>query len=137
MKKMELKKADTMDWVRIHNALCRKQIPFCTPSQVFHDFEQGRLYAVVEDGKVLATVSLVEEPLYKYIAVKRLCILNKKNCGKGIARFALHAIQGQVSGRIGATPWEDNHAVRHILESEGFVLQYVFSEKWCFYMKEV
>ena len=134
---MELRKAEMMDWVRVFNALCRKNIPFCTPSQVFEDFRQDREYVVVENGKVLATVSLVEEPHYGYIAIKQLCILNKKNCGKGIARFAIHEVQKIVMGKIGATPWDDNLPMKHLLETEGFHLEYVFSEKWCFYSKEV
>ena len=134
---MELVKAKVMDWVRINNAVCRKHIDFCTPTQIWDDFKEGRLYAVKEGDKVLATVSLVEEQEYGYTAVKRLCILNKKNCGKGIARFTLHEIQKQVQGRIGATPWDTNNKMRHLLESEGFKLAYVFDDKWCFYVKSV
>lgn len=136
--KMELRKATETDWIKIFNAICHKEkISFCTPTQLFYDLEAGREYIVVEGNKILATVSLVEEPDYKYTAIKRLCIFNKKNYGKGIARFALREVQRMVSGRIGATPWEDNFAMRHILESEGFVLQYTFNEVWCFYVKEV
>ena len=134
---MELRKATIRDYRWIMNALCIKQIPFCTNEQVKVDFEHDRLYAIVEGDKVLATVSLVEEPTYAYTAIKRMCILNKKNCGKGIARFAIHEIQHYAKGRIGATPWDDNMKMRHLLESEGFRMQYVFAEKWCFYTKEV
>ena len=134
---MELRKAETMDWVRVFNAVCRKHIDYITPNQTFEDFQAGRLYVVAEGTKVFATLSLVPETEYKYTAVKRLCILNKKNQGKGIARFALHEIQKVVSGRIGATPWLDNGAVRHILESEGFKMEYKFNGHWCFYSKEV
>ena len=134
---MELRKAEVMDWVRIHNAVCRKHLSFCTPTQIFTDYEMGRLYAVVEGDKVLATVSLVAEPTYGYTAIKRLCILNKKNHGKGIARFALHEIQRMVKGRIGATPWNNNIKMKHLLETEGFHLEYVFNQVWCFYVKEI
>lgn len=134
---MELRKAETMDWVRIYNAMCHKaEIPFCTPTQVLKDFQAGREYIVVENGKILATVSLVEEPNYRYTAIKRLCIFNKKNHGKGIARFALHEVQKYAKGRIGGTPWLDNVKARHLFETEGFHLEYIFDEKWCFYVKE-
>lgn len=132
---MELRKANELDFVRIHSAVCRKNLSYCTHYHIAEDWYKDRLYAVVDGDKVLATLSLVEEPEYGYTAIKRLCILNKKNQGKGIARFAVHEIQKIVDGRIGATPWEDNTAVRHILEVEGFVLQYVFNERWCFYAK--
>ena len=134
---MILRKANELDFVRIHSAVCRKHISFCTHCDVAEDYLHDRLYAVVDDNRVLATVSLVEEPEYGYTAVKRLCILNKKNQGKGIARFALHEIQRLVKGRIGGTPWVDNAPVRHLFESEGFKLQYVFNGHWCYYMKEV
>ena len=135
---MELRKASGMDWVRVFNAMCHKdEIPFCTPTQVLYDFQAEREYVVVENDKILATVSLVEEPQYGYTAIKRLCILNKKNQGKGIARFALHEIQKEVKGRIGATPWDDNSKMCHLLESEGFKMEYKFMKHWCFYVKEV
>lgn len=134
---MELRKAEPMDFAKVRMAIGKKQIPFCTPAQIHADFHYERMYVVAEGKKVLATVSLVEEPEYGYTAVKRLCILNKKNQGKGIARFALHEIQRMVKGRIGGTPWVDNAPVRHLFESEGFKLQYVFNGHWCYYMKEV
>ena len=134
---MELRKATTMDWVRVFNALCRKDIPFCTPTQVFIDFQNEREYVVAEGDKVLATISIVEEPEYGYTALKRMCILNKKNQGKGIARFALQEVQKVVHGRIGGTPWIDNAKARHLFETEGFHLEYIFNEKWCFYVKEI
>jgi len=134
---MELRKANELDFARIHSAVCRKNLSYCKHYHIAEDWYKDRLYAVVDGDRVLATLSLVEEPEYGYTAIKRLCILNKKNCGKGIARFALRSVQGLVSGRIGATPWEDNIAMRKLLESEGFELVYKFCENWCFYAKEV
>lgn len=136
---MELRKVRTVEEIqKIERAVALKKLSYCTSAQVASDYYvYDRLYVVVEREKILATLSLVEEKEYGYTAVKRLCILNKKNCGKGIARFALHEVQKVVKGRIGGTPWVDNAPVRHLFETEGFVLQYVFNEKWCFYMKEV
>lgn len=132
---MELRQASYQDMMKVVNALRYKDLSYITKSLVNMDYNHNRLYVVADGKKVYATVSLVAEPNYNYTAIKRLCILNKKNRGKGIARFALHEIQRMVSGRIGATPWMDNGAVRHILEMEGFVLQYVFNERWCYYAK--
>lgn len=134
---MELRKANRYDFIKVNNAVARKNITFCQTYHIYSDYNKEQLYVVAEGSKVFATISLVKEPSYGYTAIKRLCILNKKNQGKGIARFAIREIQRLVKGRIGATPWEDNIPVRHLFESEGFVLQYVFNEKWCFYMKEV
>jgi len=134
---MELVRASAKDWIKVNNAVCRKHLEFCTPAHISSDFEQERLYVVKEGEKVLASVSVVEEPEFEYTAIKRMCILNKKNYGKGIARFATHEIQKLMHGKIGATPWEDNYTVRHILEAEGFKLEYQFNGHWCFYSKEV
>lgn len=134
---MELRKANKYDFIKINNAVSKKNIPFCRSEQICSDFVRERLYAIVEGDKVLATLSVVEEPSYRYTAIKRLCILNKKNQGKGIARFAIHEIQKIITGRIGATPWEDNCAMRHILEAEGFKMEYKFAGNWCFYSREV
>lgn len=134
---MELRKATRKDIMKVCRAIGYKtNLPYIRVEDAMSDFLHDRIYVVAEGEKVFATVSLVPEPDYGYTAVKRLCILNKKNQGKGIARFALHEIQKMVNGRIGATPWTDNSAVRHILETEGFVLQYVFNERWCFYAKD-
>ena len=136
---MELRKAKTPDEMqKIERAVALKNLPYCTTAQVATDhYEYDRLYVVAEGEKILAILSLVPEQEYGYTAIKRLCILNKKNRGKGIARFALHEIQKVVHGRIGGTPWADNAATRHLFETEGFHLEYIFDEKWCFYVKEV
>ena len=134
---MELRKANKYDFIKINNAISKKNIPYCRSEQICSDYARERLYAVVEGDKVFATLSVIEEPFYGYTAIKRLCILNKKNQGKGIARFAIREIQKVITGKIGATPWEDNDAMRHILESEGFKLEYKFAGNWCFYSREV
>ena len=133
---MELRKTTRKDLMKVCRAIGYKtNLPYIRVEDAMFDFLHDRIYVVAEGEKVLATISLVPEPDYEYTAVKRLCILNKKNQGKGIARFALHEVQRMVSGRIGATPWEDNTPMRHLLEVEGFILQYVFDERWCFYAK--
>ena len=136
---MELRKVKTVEEIqKIERAVALKKLSYCTTAQVASDYYvYDRLYVVVEGEKLLAILSLVEEKEYGYTAVKRLCILNKKNCGKGIARFALREVQRMVKGRIGGTPWSDNQKMCHLFESEGFKLQYVFNGRWCFYMKEV
>ena len=134
---MELRKATRKDLMKVCRAIGYKtNLPYIRVEDALSDFLHERIYVVAEGEKVFATVSLVPEPDYEYTAVKRLCILNKKNQGKGIARFALHEVQKVVKGRIGGTPWVDNAPVRHLFESEGFTLQYIFNERWCFYAKD-
>ena len=133
---MRVRVATKEDYLRIARAIGKKNLPYCTANQIKDDFFWSRLFCIYEEDKVLATFSLIPDFQYDYLAIKRLCILNKKNYGKGIARFALREVQRLVSGRIGATPWEDNIAMRKVLESEGFRLEYKFNGHWCFYMKE-
>lgn len=135
---MELRKATHKDLMKVCRAIGYKtNLPYIRVEDALSDFLHERMYVVAEGEKVFATVSLVPEPDYGYTAIKRLCILNKKNQGKGIARFALHEIQKVIKGRIGATPWLDNIVMRKLLESEGFKLEYKFNGIWCFYSKEM
>lgn len=135
---MRIRLATQTDVYKIRNAVRRKNLLYCTPYQIADDFTNNRLYCVYEGDKVLATFSLVYDFQWDYVAIKRLCILNKKNQGKGIARFAIHEILRYLHNcKVGATPWEDNIAVRHILEAEGFKMEYKFDGHWCFYSKEM
>lgn len=133
---MELRKATHKDLMKVIHAIGYKDLPYITKSQENRDYNKKQLYVVADGEKVLACASLVWESQYEYFAVKRLCILNKHNRGKGIARFALRELQKEIRGRIGATPWLDNIAMRKLLESEGFTLQYIFDGRWCFYAKD-
>lgn len=133
---MELRLATHKDLMKVIHGIGYKDLPYITKSQENLDYNHKRLYVVAEEEKVFACVSLVWESKYEYFAVKRLCILNKKNQHKGIARFALKELQKIVQGRIGATPWMDNIPMRALLESEGFKLEYKFNDVWCYYWKE-
>ena len=133
---MELRKATHKDLMKVIRAIGYKDLPYITKGQEDLDYRHYRLYVFAEEDKVLSCASLVWETDYEYFAVKRLCILNKRNCGKGIARFALRELQKEVKGRIGATPWWDNIPMRKLLESEGFKLEYKFNGCWCYYWKE-
>ena len=134
--KMELRKATHEDYRTVWYAVRPKKIKYCTAGMITNDYLYDRLFVVREGGKVIATVSLVPETEYGYTAIKRLCILNKRNCGRGVASFAVRELQKVVRGKCGATPWSDNIAMRKLLESEGFTLQYIFDGRWCFYAKD-
>lgn len=134
---MRIRVATPSDYRWIKRVIGRKQLSYCTGAHIKEDFIWNRLYCVYEGDKVLATFSLVYDWRFDYLAIKRLCVLNKKNEGKGIARFAIHSILPYLRGKVGVTPWEDNIAMRKILEAEGFKLEYKFDGHWCFYAKEV
>ena len=131
-----IRKANNNDYIRIVRVIQNKHINYITPAHVKEDIKNNRMFVMIIDEKIVAILSMVFDNDYKYYAMKRLCVLNKKNRGKGYARELLQFVSLQARGKVGCTPWIDNNAMRHILESMGFKLEYIFDECWCFYSKE-
>ena len=133
---MEIRKATTSDITNIIRAIQNKKIDYITPAHVHEDVALGRQYIMIENGKIIAMLSLVWDNDYSYYAMKRLLIPNRKNNGKGYAQMMLQYVSMQAKGKVGCTPWADNGAMRHMLEKLGFSLEYIFEVKWCFYSKK-
>lgn len=141
---MRIRLANQTDYLWVKRVMGKKDITWHTPQHVERDYFDRHLYVVVEGEQVLATFALANDWQHETIALKRLCVLNKKNQGKGIARFIIHWFANNFSSGnvLSLTPWENNHAMRHILETEGFTLEYMFTvnwddNNWCFYTKEM
>lgn len=117
-------------------SLQKNQTSYNTVAQLKEDIALNRLIVVENNGKLLAKCAIVEEPLYNYIAIKRLCVFSKKSKGKGIASALINHITSLNLGVLGATPWEDNEATKHILEKNGFKFQYTFLNNYCFYKRD-
>ena len=132
---MEIRRAVNADYIKIVRAIQNKGIEYITPAHVKEDMSLGRQFVMVDNNKVIAILSLVWDAEYGYFAMKRLCVTNKQNKGKGYAQMMLKHVSAQANGKVGCTPWIDNGAMRHSLEKLGFSLEYVFAEKWCFYSK--
>lgn len=132
---MIITKAVEADYIHILRAMQNKHIEYISMQQIRIDIYNSCMYKCVDNGKIIAILSVVWDKTYNYYAIKRLCILQKKNRGKDITELFIDYIIGKYSGKIGCTPWVDNSAMRHILEKKGFVLEYIFSEKWCFYSR--
>ena len=133
---MEIRKANQTDYIHITRSIQNKHIAQITPSLIKSDIQHSRLYVMTENNKIVGSVSFVYDDKYNYYAIKRLCIYNKKNHHKGYAFKLLQFVSKIKVNKIGCTPWEDNYAMKHMLEKLGFSLQYIFDEKWCFYLKE-
>lgn len=112
-------------------------IPYISSLLLVSDIQAKRLYIGIEANKIVSICAAVYEPYYNYTAMKRLYV--NPNCrGKGYAQQMIKHISSQYNKeKIGATPWVTNGAMRHTLEKEGFTLEYIFNEKWCFYSKQV
>lgn len=135
---MTIRKATTTDYLHIVRSIQNKRLDYLTPAHVRADIEAGRCYVTEDNGKLTATLSLVYDATHNYHAMKRLSVFNKKNNGKGLAALMIAHLVNECKGeKIGCTPWTDNKAMQHILEKQGFVCEYVFMEKWCFYSKEL
>ena len=132
---MEIKFADTNDLEQIKTI--DTNLPYISSFLLQADVITKRLLVGVEAGKIIATAALVPEPNYNYTAIKRLYIDPSYN-GRGYAQQMIEYITAQYQEeKIGATPWTTNGAMRHILEKQDFHLEYIFNEKWCFYLKQV
>lgn len=132
---MEIRKATMNDYFSICRSLQNKKINYQTPAHAKSDIQNQSMFILVDNGKILAQCSLIEEPDYFYTAIKRLCIYNKKNYGKGIADMFIKYFVSNTQTPLGCTPWEDNAAMRHLLEKNGFIYQYTFLNYYCFYKR--
>lgn len=135
---MTIRKSTKEDYISIIRSIQNKGLSYITPSLIKRDIELDRQYIMTNDcGKIVAICSLVYDHDYNYYAIKRLCIPNKKNRGKGYAQKMLAFMSKQTSAKVGCTPWSDNKAMIKMLTKLGFTLEYIFNEKWCFYSKNV
>ena len=132
----EIQKATKQDYKSIAVSLRNKAIPYITPKQADRDIENGNLYIIKKNGKPIAQCALVYEENYKYHAIKRLVIYNKKNCGQGIANLFVEYFVKQNYPVLGCTPWRDNSCMINILLNHGFKYQYTFLENYCYFLKK-
>lgn len=131
---MNIRIATSADYIHICRSLQNKGIDYITTKQAKNDIDNNRLYIIENNGKIISQCALVPEPNYNYTAIKRMCVYNKKNAGCGIANAFVNYFVSNFYDNLGCTPWEDNGAMRHILEKHGFVYQYTFLENYCFYL---
>ena len=131
---MEIRKATATDLVHVIRSLQNKGIDYNTTAQAKADILNNRLFVAIINGKIVGSCAIVEETAYNYTAIKRVCVYNKKNCGKGIASALVAYICGLDLGNLGATPWNNPGMIR-VFEKYGFRYQYTFLENYNFYLK--
>lgn len=135
---MTIRKATTADYIHIVRSIQNKKLDYFNATHVRADIECGRCYVAEEQGKLIASMSLVYDATHNYHAMKRLSVFSKKNNGRGLASMLIAHLVSECKGsKIGCTPWTDNTAMHHILEKQGFKCEYIFAEKWCFYSKTI
>ena len=121
----------------VQTALSALNIDYATPKHAAHDFKEKaiRLYALKENGRIVAICSVVPDTHYNYNAIKRLIVLNPADRGKGYAKKLVGTVVRRQHGDCGCTPWEDNVPMQKMLAALGFVYQYNFNNFWTFWKK--
>lgn len=128
-------KATIQDYVSICRMIQNKKLNYITPALVKQDIINNRLYVLKQNNKIVCFATRIYCPDFGNYAIKRLCVPNKKNNGKG---YAQQMISYLINTREKAydlicTPWENNFAMRHMLEKNGMCLNYIFNKVWCMY----
>lgn len=130
---MTIRLACAEDTIHVVRSLQNKKMSYNTPAHAKDDIANGYLYVMEDCGKIIASCAFF--PSHRgYMAIKRLCIYNKKNKGKGIAKEFFAFFSSMPYPAFGCTPWNDNPAILHVVEKAGFKYQYTFNEKYCFYL---
>lgn len=128
--------AEEKDYMSICRSIQNAHIAYITPQHIKEDINKHRLFVVKEKEKILGFAALVYCSEFNNFAIKRLCIPNKKNRGKGIAKFIIHyfvSIHSLINYPLVCTPWVDNKVMRKILEQEGFKYIATFNINWTLY----
>lgn len=132
---MIIRQATTKDTIHIIRAIQNKHMNYNTPQDVREDVNAGRLIVAEENGKLLGSVAVVYKAHRGYYAIMRMCVYSKKSRGKGVASALINYIVSFNFETIGATPWNDNPVMCHILEKFGFEYQYTFNTYYNFYKR--
>lgn len=134
---MIIRKATTADIKKVTMSLRNRNIAYNTPAQAKTDIINGYMFVIEsDDGRIIGSMCLVPEPHHGYSAVKRGCIYNRKNNGKGYARMLMEYIIEHSEGTLGCTPWAENKAVLHILATHGFEYRKTVCENYLVHVLE-
>lgn len=133
-------KAEKSDYKFICRSIQNAHIDYITPRHIKEDIEAKRLHAIIKDNKIVAFAAIVFCEEYNNYAIKRLCVPNKKNRGKGYAKTLLrHCINYYKTFLqsdkypLVCTPWENNTPMQVMLKNDGFQYVNTFNTHWTLY----
>ena len=109
-----IRKARKEDLKSICMSVYNKKIDYITVKSVKEDYQNGNLYLIEENGKILGQCALV--PKEQYYAMQRLVLYNCKNAGKGIVTQFINYFISNGYTNLGLTPWSDNCRMKKILK---------------------
>ena len=133
---MTIRHATAADLKSITCALRNKKINYNTPAHAREDVRQDRLFVIENNGALIAQCALVFDDVRQGYYMKRLCVYNSKRACKGVAQMFIDFFFSLGIASLAVTPWDDNKAMIHILEKNGFEFQYRFLEKYLYYYKK-
>lgn len=118
---MTVQFATVGDTLSIVRSFQNKQTDYMTTSHIKDDILNCRLIVCKEDNKIVGFLALEDKPEHGYTGIRRACVPNKKNRGRGIMNELVRfAVQQSTAYPLGATPWTTNPAIIHVLGKEWF-----------------
>lgn len=133
---MYCRKAVPSDLPYLMRAIPQKHIDYIRAQVVKDDVLNGRVYLCVEHEKPVSMIALVWMENYQRFYLKRSMTFKKKNQGKGYNAEVLRFVcEMNCDKPLAITPWVNNATMRHLVEKNGFSLEKIFNEHWCFYTK--
>ena len=132
---MIIRHATAADLKSITCALRNKKIHYNTPAQAREDVQHNRLFVIENDGALIAQCALFFDDTRQEYYMKRLCVYNKKRACNGTAQMFIDYFYSLGIASLAVTPWDDNKAMIHVLEKNGFEFQYRFLENYLYYKK--
>jgi len=131
---MEIRYATEADKLSIIRSLQNKHMDFNTPTHAKKDIENHSLIICIDNNKIVGSLALCQ-PTHGYWAIKRGCVYNKKNQGKGIMSALFQYALSLNKGYYGCTPWAENTKIISIITKYGFTYQKTVCEKYLVYTK--
>lgn len=128
-----IRKATNKDIKSLTRHLQNKNIDYLTLDHMRNDIANNSMYVLEINNVLIACCSIVETE-FAWLGVKRFCIFNKKNNGKGYCEQMLKELTND-NQTYCITPWSDNQPMKHIVEKVGFEYKYTFNKKWLCYLK--
>ena len=132
---MTIRQATSADLKSITCALRNKNIHYNTPAQAREDVRRNRLYEIENNGALNAQCVLVFDTNRQEYYMKRLCVYNKKRACGGTAQMFIDFFFSLGVASLSVPHWDDNKAMIHILEKNGFEFQYRFLDNYLYYKK--
>ncbi len=127
--------ATAADTLRVVRGLQNKGMNFNTTAQAKADILAGHLLVAEIDGRIVGSLAVVPTA-HGYTGLKRGCVYNKKNQGKGVLSAMFDFALSLGLGDYGCTPWIENTAVIHSLEKRGFHYEKTVCENYLVYVRK-